>query len=88
MNTEMTQRGFRYHSFKDRYDAECSIQESSLSEPTIWLGMDTGSHHLGECCARMHLTQEMAAELIPLLQHFVETGYLPDAVEAVVGADV
>jgi hypothetical protein len=27
---------------------------------------------------RMHLTQEMAAALIPLLQHFVETGRLPD----------
>lgn len=26
---------------------------------------------------RMHLTQEMAADLIPLLQHFVETGELP-----------
>jgi len=26
---------------------------------------------------RMHLTQEQAAALIPLLQHFVETGDLP-----------
>ena len=26
---------------------------------------------------RMHLTQETAAELIPLLQHFVDTGCLP-----------
>jgi hypothetical protein len=26
---------------------------------------------------RMHLTQEMAAGLIPILQHFVETGELP-----------
>lgn len=26
---------------------------------------------------RMHLTQEMAEELIPLLRHFVETGGLP-----------
>jgi hypothetical protein len=26
---------------------------------------------------RMHLTREMVAELIPLLQHFVETGELP-----------
>jgi len=27
---------------------------------------------------RMHLTQELAAELIPLLQHFVDTGELPE----------
>lgn len=26
---------------------------------------------------RMHLTQDMAAELIPILQHFVKTGQLP-----------
>ena len=26
---------------------------------------------------RMHLTQEQVAELIPVLQHFVETGRLP-----------
>lgn len=26
---------------------------------------------------RMHLTQDMAAALIPVLQHFVETGELP-----------
>lgn len=26
---------------------------------------------------RMHLTREMAAELVPLLQHFAETGELP-----------
>lgn len=26
---------------------------------------------------RMHLTQDMAATLIPLLQHFVDTGELP-----------
>lgn len=28
--------------------------------------------------SRMHLTREMAAELIPLLQHFVDTGELPE----------
>lgn len=27
---------------------------------------------------RMHVTQDMAASLIPLLQHFVDTGELPD----------
>jgi hypothetical protein len=27
---------------------------------------------------RMHLTQELAEALIPLLQHFVETGELPE----------
>lgn len=31
------------------------------------------------CSSRMHLTREMAAELIPMLRHFVETGGLPEA---------
>lgn len=74
-------RGFQRGSFRDRYGADCSIQESSLAtEACIWLGCDretvdpaTG-HGIG---ARMHLTQAMAAELIPLLQYFVETGELP-----------
>lgn len=76
----MTNRGFAGGKFKDRYDRDCSIQESSLAtEACIWLGMDHEVVHpkTGERCgARMHLTQEMAADLIPLLQRFVETGHL------------
>lgn len=62
-------RGFLKGKFKDRYGVECSIQKSSLAtEDCIWLGTVVD---------RMHLTQEMVAELLPLLQHFVETGELP-----------
>lgn len=73
-------RGFGGGKFKDRYGADCSIQESSLAtEACIWLGCDheTVDDQGRPCGARMHLTREMAAELIPLLQHFVETGSLP-----------
>lgn len=31
---------------------------------------------------RMHLTQEMAEELIPILAYFVKTGYLPKPADA------
>jgi hypothetical protein len=69
--------------FKDRYDADCSIQKSSLAtEDCIWLGCNHETIHsqTGERCgARMHLTQSMAADLIPLLQHFVDTGDLPQS---------
>jgi len=62
-------RGFLKGEFHDRYGSKCSIQKSSLaSEDCIWLGRQK---------ARMHLTRQMAADLIPLLQHFVETGELP-----------
>lgn len=75
-----TERGFVRGDFNDRYGAACSIQKSSLAtEDCIWLGCDHEIIHekfntpVG---ARMHLTQEMAADLIPLLQHFVDTGEL------------
>lgn len=74
-----TDRGFKIGEFIDKYGQKCSIQESSLaSEPCIWLGMETGNHdgRTGGCMSRMHLTREMAAELIPLLENFVKTGGL------------
>ena len=64
-----TQRGFALAEFKDRYDTKCSIQESSIAtEYCLWLGVDD---------YRMHLTQDMVQKLLPLLDHFVKTGGLP-----------
>lgn len=107
MKLDKTNRGFYRGEFLDRYDEECSIQESSLaSEACIWLGVSrprpkylksqykqvgmprpadgdlTGwaEYPLPEgvsLTARMHLTQEHARQLIPMLQHFVDTGELP-----------
>lgn len=34
-----TERGFEIQYFRDDYDEECSIQESSAVEPHIWLGI-------------------------------------------------
>lgn len=67
------ERGFRTATWRDRYGAPCSIQESSLAtEKCIWLGRDgLLSEHRG---GRMHLTQDMVRKLLPLLQAFVETG--------------
>lgn len=37
----ITNRGFRVVEFHDRYDAKCSIQQSSLAtEEAIWFGVD------------------------------------------------
>lgn len=79
MELHPTGRGFAKAEFMDRYGKPCSIQESSLAtEACIWLGcehetVDADGSPIG---ARMHLTQAMAAELIPLLQRFVDTGEL------------
>jgi hypothetical protein len=87
IKTTPTQRGFARGEFEDRYGRKCSIQKSSLAtEDAIWLGCDEGIHYdaaglvLKEpvrCSARMHLDQELAKELIVMLQHFVDTGDLP-----------
>lgn len=77
MKLRSTPRGFSRADFIDLYGKECSIQKSSLAtQDAIWLGCDTGLHVDGQCMARMHLTQDMVAKLLPLLQHFVETGEL------------
>lgn len=72
-----TSRGFLIGEFEDRYGAECSIQESSLAtEACVWLGVDKDLN--GEIVGkgRMHLTQEMARDLIPVLRYFARTGNL------------
>lgn len=74
-----TNRGFQRGEWRDRYGRKCSIQESSLAtEFCLWLGCDEIIHAPGfePHNGRIHLTQETAAELIPLLQRFVETGEL------------
>jgi hypothetical protein len=74
-----TERGFLRGQFTDRYNDECSIQKSSIAdENCIWLGCEheTFDSQGNPCGARMHLTQQMTADLIPLLQKFVDTGEL------------
>lgn len=108
MEFRRTDRGFGRWEFTDRYDAECSLQKSSLaSEDAIWLGVNdtnpiimasdalklgrpdlTGGQTKGwvdwlvpkevQMTTRMHLTREQVADLLPILQHFVETGEIPD----------
>lgn len=79
MKITTTSRGFRRAEFSDKYGDECSIQESSLAtEHAIWLGCNEGRHVEGVCLARMHLTQELASQLLPLLQYFVDSGELPN----------
>lgn len=74
-----TNRGFILGEFKDRYGAECSIQESSLAtEAAIWLGVDKDHNGADVEFGRMHLTQEMVRELIPILRYFAMTGHIKD----------
>ena len=79
MHRERTPRGFQRREWADLNGEACSIQESSLAtECAIWLGCASGTHVDGACLARMHLSRVMVKELLPLLQHFAETGRLPE----------
>lgn len=80
MHIQFTNRGFPRADFVDQYGEACSIQDSSIAtEDCIWLGCNAGTHHQGQCMARMHLTRAMVAELLPILQRFVATGTIaPD----------
>lgn len=86
LKLEKTERGFARAEFKDLYNFDCSIQESSSADvDAIWLGCQSGAHYMGTvpldeidftCLARMHLSRDQVAALLPLLNRFVKTGRL------------
>lgn len=80
-------RGFAVMTFLDAYNSECSIQESSLVTPHIWLGVDFGSEGQkvgyvepvsGETIGgRMHLNRQQAYSIGMMLVEFAFTGEFP-----------
>lgn len=74
---KQTSRGFDAGKFTDLYASECSIQKSSLAtQDCIWLGVDQPAPDMAGLQLRMHLTRATVADLLPLLQRFVDTGEL------------
>ena len=74
----ITDRGFILGEFRDLHGSLCSIQESSLAtESALWVGVSEpyegarGGHNV-----RMHLSQEMAAELVDVLRSHAKHGDL------------
>lgn len=81
MNIEWTKTGrnFIRGEFKDLYDNECSVQQSSLAtEHAIWLGCNSAKFDCNNIPygTRMHLTKEMARDLATILLKFATTGEL------------
>jgi hypothetical protein len=66
-----TGRGFEVIEFRDRYDQECTLQQSSLADYTkpgssaVWLG--TGED-------RMHIDYDQAKLLVSALKRWIKTG--------------
>lgn len=75
MEIGKTERGFQLIEFKDRYNQDCSLQQSSLAdaEPpgssAIWFGTDE---------SRMHLNYDLLIDLMPLLQNWLNHGSFED----------
>jgi len=75
---DTTDKGWDVRVFADLYGARCSIQKSSLAtKDAIWFGVHEDMNGKDITKARMHLDVEMVKQLLPILQHFVETGELP-----------
>lgn len=85
----VTERGFAGVLFQDDSGLRCSLQESSAVEPHVWLGVaETRVRQLvpqrgwqdvpiprgSQAATRMHLTIDMARQLIAELQYFVDNG--------------
>lgn len=66
-----TARGFEIINFRDRYNANCSLQQSSLAEfeppgsSAVWLGV-------GE--ARMHINVAQTKALVAVLEQWIASG--------------
>lgn len=74
MNAEVTPRGFELLKFKDIYNIECTVQQSSIfiedgpaGSSALWVGVASD---------RMHLDRERVAELIKVMQNWLNTGSL------------
>lgn len=63
----VTNRHFERLDFKDMYDNECSIQESSNIEKSIWVGTNEN---------RMIIKQEDCLEIALYLLNFYKNGEL------------
>jgi hypothetical protein len=72
-----TSRGLLQGEFKDRNGRECVVQESSFPiESCLWLGVDVNFDGEPVTGGRMHVSQELAKELLPILRYFARTGSL------------
>ncbi len=63
--------------FRDRFGAQCSLQESSYTDETcLWVGVEVDAMGDSVTNGRMHLTQDQARELATALLYFANEGSL------------
>ena len=62
-NQEVTSRSFQVLKFVDRYDVNCSIQESSINGGGLWIGVDSPNPRILTSEAAEHGLQPANLEL-------------------------
>lgn len=84
---ETTSRGFEIIKFKDRYNVDCSLQQSSMFDDehvdqpgasAIWLGVDEGVNR----DLRMHIDLKQAKALVAVLEMWIQFGSFTDKAQA------
>lgn len=87
MEYRKTDNGVLVWDFVDSNEGDCSYVQffdSKVSKvPVIWFGLDDERIEDTFRNRKMYLTQEKAAELLGPLQHFVDTGRLPEPERAI-----
>ena len=85
-----TKRGFALWTFEDDNGLKCSLQESILVKPHVWLGSDEANMlikstndlvHLNAGAvifSRMHINQKQARQLGEALIYFADNGKLKE----------
>lgn len=83
MKVKKTARNFEIIEFKDIYDCDCSLQQSSLAKyqkpgsSAVWLGCMKNAVHPGtgeQMSPRMHLDRKLVRQLVTRLQHWLKNG--------------
>jgi hypothetical protein len=76
MRFSKIENNFIVAEFEDKNGSTCVVSDSSVvNEACIRLSVAAAAQ--GEAGLKMHLNQQMAADLIPVLQYFVDHGEMP-----------
>ena len=74
MEIPITMRGYPEAHFTDLSGLECSLRGSSRAPSAVWFGVDVDLQ--GRQTMSMHLSREHVAALLPMLQRFVDSGFI------------
>lgn len=75
---QKTDRGFQIIRFLDRYNRECSLQQSSVADAEYMDRPGWSAVWIGRGEERAHLSREQVKWIVEYLQKWLETGEFAD----------